>query len=342
MKHTIDLWGNEFPSDYRWDDDKNAKLLNIVFYGGTFGNFLKFFLDKFSKLSPDLPGDPFTDTGTSHLVKSVKFSGLIQRYHPSFINDNRGETQLPVCLILPTTRKHHLYLKTAQWFRAGDRKVVPDDLWRMALGEMPEFLREVAQQVIKLYDIKEMSHFSWIPKFIVRDFYKLEFLQDLKDTHNCQWFDTFKSHEFFGSQKVYHLDLETFFSWKTFVMNITELDRVFELSLDFDRSEEMEQLFDKGLGADRHRQECNRVEEILDGRFEGQLYGMDVSSEAYIYAEMERRHDFVQMPLTNRFFRDPEEMRQFVEFYPNHYKAMNPNLPKFNGIDNPFYLHSKK
>jgi len=28
--------------------------------------------------------------------------------------------------------------------------------------------------------------------------------------------------------------------------------------------------------------------------------------------------------------------------YPEHYKAMNPNLPKFNGIDNPFFLHRQK
>ena len=43
MKHEINLWGFE-PPNHRWDQDKNAKLLNIVFQGGTFGNFLRFFL----------------------------------------------------------------------------------------------------------------------------------------------------------------------------------------------------------------------------------------------------------------------------------------------------------
>ena len=104
----------------------------------------------------------------------------------------------------------------------------------------------------------------------------------------------------------------------------------------------MKSIFDKGLALDRHRQECNMVEEMLDGRFEGQLSGLDVSSEAYIYAEMEKRNDFIQMPLTNRFFRDTAELEQFVEHYPNHYKAMNPNMPKFNGIANPYYLKKDK
>ena len=342
MKHTINLWDKDFADDHRWDIDQNASLLNIVFNGGTFGHFLKFFVDKFSKLSPDLLGDPYTDTGTSHAVKSVKFSGLVQRYHPSFINDNQGNVGLPVCLILPTTRKHHLYLKIAQWFRAGEKRITPDDLWRKPLGEMPEWLREVAQQVIELYGIHKASHFSWLPKFIIRDFYKLEFLEDIEDTHNYQWFDAFKSHQFFGLQKTYHLDLESFFNWETFLKNMTELDRVFGLSLDFGRIDEMKDLFDRGIELDIHRQECNKVERILDGSFEGQVSGMDVSSQAYIYAEMEKKHDFIQMPLTNRFFRDTEELKQFVEYYPNHYKAMNPNMPKFNGIDNPFYLHRKK
>ena len=329
MKHMIDLWGTEWPPAYRWDNDKNAKILNIVFQGGTFGNFLKFFLDKFSKLSPDLPGDIFTDTGTSHNRESIKFSGLIQKYHSSFINDNKGETQLPICLILPTTRKHHLYLKMSQWFRSGHRKVVPDDLWRMALGEMPGWLREVARKVIELYDInKEKAHFSWIPKFIIRDFYKLEFLQDIKDTYNHQWFDTFKSHEFFGSQKVYHLDLEAFFNWETFLTNITELDRLFRLSLDFDRYEEMKHIFDKGLKLDRYRQECNRIEATVDGGLEGELSGLDVSSEAFIYAHYERQFPDIQMPLTNRFFRDTEEIKQFLEYFPNWYRRPNPNLTK--------------
>ena len=47
--------------------------------------------------------------------------------------------------------------------------MVPDTLWQKPLGEMPDLLREVAHQVIKLYDIKETAHFSWIPKFIIRD-----------------------------------------------------------------------------------------------------------------------------------------------------------------------------
>ena len=81
MKYDIDIFQEEEngPSDYRWDQDQNAKLLNIVFHSGTFGNFLKFFLDKFSQKTPNIVGDPFMSSGIAHKFEEVNsvFSGFI-------------------------------------------------------------------------------------------------------------------------------------------------------------------------------------------------------------------------------------------------------------------------
>jgi len=327
MKHDIDIFDNiNWSMDHRWDRDQNAKLLNIVFQVGTFGHFLKYFLERFSKNTPVMEQYPFTDIGTSHSIRDEDFSGLIQRYHPSFINDNKGNTNLPICLITPSTGKHYLFLKKAHWFRVGDEKIRPDDLWKKAIGEMPERLKEYVEEIRKLYNIKETAHYSWIPKFIVRDWYKLEFLQDLKDTYNYQWINTFKKHPFFEEQKMFHLDLETFFNWDTFVENITELNDVFDLALDFDRQAEMKEIFDQGLSLDVIRQECNLVEDVLANRSDLRLDQLDVATEAFIYAETEKANPDIQMPLTNRFFRDAEEIRQFLEHFPNWYRRSNPNI----------------
>ena len=328
MKHDIDLFGNNpaYPPDHRWDRDQNSKLLNIVFQTGTFGNFLRYFLERFSTKTPNITENPFTEIGTSHVLKPNDFSGLIQKYHQWFIKDNEGNTNLPICLITPSTGKHYLYLKKAQWFRLGDLKISPDDLWKKAVGDMSERIKSHSQVIIKLYDIKDTAHFTWIPKFIVRDWYKLEFLQDIEDTYNYQWFDTFKTHPFWEEQKMFHLDLETFFDWDTFVENITELNDMFDLGLDFDRQAEMKEIFDRGLSLDVIRQECNLVEDVLANRSDLRLDQLDVATEAFIYAETERANPDIQMPLTNRFFRDAEEIRQFIEHFPNWYRRSNPNL----------------
>ena len=341
MKQEINIF-DEQPSPLRTDRDRNAKLLNIVFIGGTFGNFLKYFLERFSKKTPMMEKDPFTEIGTSHALTSKDFSGLIQKYHLGFINDNEGQTDLPICLIVASTKKHYLYLKQAQWFRAGDTKISPDDLWKKAIGEMPEQIKSHAMDIIKLYNIKETAHFSWLPKFIVRDWYKCGFLMKQHDTYEYKFFEILKKHPFFKKQKTFELDLETFFYWKTFLENIKKMNDVFSLDLDFDRSEEMKEVFDRGLAMDKIRQECNMTDQVFRNDSDIDFRGLNVATEAFIYAMAELENDFVQMPLTNRFFRDLAELNQYVEHYPSHYKAMNPNLPEFNGIPNPFYLKKGK
>jgi len=328
MKYDIDIFDVPgIPRDYRGDLFKNAKLLNILFLPGCFGNFLKYFVERFSKKTPDMERYPFTGSGASHKIKKEDFCGLVQRYHETFINDNQGEMGLPVCLISPSTKKHYLYLKKAQWFRAGDKMNSPDDLWRKAVGELSASMKESAQNIIDLYNLKETAHFSWLPKFIVRDWYKLEFLKRLEDTYNYQFQKTFTAHEFFKKQKTFVLDLETFFKWEVFIENMVKLDDVFDLDLDFDRQSTMKQIFNQGLELDQMRMECNLAEDVLEHGSDRLLGNLEVTTEAYIYAHYERQFPDIQMPLTNRFFRDTEEIKQFLDHFPDWYRRSNPNIP---------------
>lgn len=330
MRHDIDLFEHDDPNKKDWylvyHKPKNASLLNIVFQGGTFGYFFQHFLQKFSKKTPDISIDPFTSTGTSHAADYKVYSDSIIGYHTHFITDNEGEEGLPVCLIMPSKEKHFQYLKHAQWFRSGDQKIRPDDLWKMAVGEMPESLKPYANDIQKLYGIKEQAHFTWIPKFVVRDWFKLAFLQKITNTYDYQWFDAYKNHSFFKQQKTHILDLESFFDWGSFIQNVTELDRVFELELDYTKEAEMKTLFDRGLSLDGIRKECNLVEQVLDLGTDDSLTDLDVSSEAFIYAHFEKQYPDIQLPLTNRFFRDHTEIIQYLEYFPNWYHRKNPNI----------------
>lgn len=334
MDYDIDIFDNHGGAsrDHRWDRDRNAKLLNIVFYGGTFGTFLKFFLDKFSDHSPEIEGDPFTDVGSSHAMGHRKFSGLFQRYHSSFINDNEGQTNLPICIITPRSRKHFLFLKKAQWFKPPSfnnnvtQRISPDDLFKKAFGEMPDFLQASAKEIKDLYSINDTAHFTWIPKFIVRDWYKLEFLKDTEHFYQHKWFEKLKGHQFFTEQRVVHMDMESFFDSKVFMASIEYLDERFDLKLDFSKRRQMLELFDTGMELDLIRQESNMVEQMLEQGHDADLRGLDVSTEAFIYAHFERMYPDIRMPMTNRFFRDYGEIMQYLEYFPSWYRHKNPNL----------------
>ena len=89
----------------------------------------------------------------------------------------------------------------------------------------------------------------------------------------------------------------------------------------------------------------NIVQEILDAvRKETQIQipKLDVIQEAYIYAKLEKENDFITMPLTETFFQSTGDIISYLKYFPEHYKAINPNLPTFNGYPNPYYLAKLK
>ena len=328
------------PLDYRWDLEKNAKLLNIVFLGGTYGHFLKFFLSKFSKLTPDITFSPFTDIGTTHRIKPEEQSRLIQKYHFSFINDNIGEINLPVCLIkINHTVKDALFMEASRFFRGGDRKIVQDVLYneqelyeegQKSFKPLKELFKTYKENICSLYKIN-LTKDSKIPKFIVRDWYKLLFLDgniEDKSWHSeiCQLANSFT---FFDEQKTYYFPLESFYDFETFIKNIKELDSYHCLKLDFDRMTEMKDCFLQGYNLDKHRQQLNLVFDVIDNlKTEKNMIipNLFVLYEAFLYAHIEKTNPEIPAPLTNHFFKDTNEIREYVKNYPNWYKRPNPNL----------------
>ena len=89
----------------------------------------------------------------------------------------------------------------------------------------------------------------------------------------------------------------------------------------------------------------DRVKEIIKcivNKTHMNIDNIDTVEQAYISAWIEQNNDFVNVPYTNQFFKTTTEIQFWLAHYPQHYKAMNPNLPTFNGIPNPFHLAKLK
>ena len=73
----------------------------------------------------------------------------------------------------------------------------------------------------------------------------------------------------------------------TFIKNIKELDSFHGLDLNFERLPAMKNIFERGLELDQIRQECNLVEQVIGHGADKDFGGLDVSTEAFIYATFE-------------------------------------------------------
>jgi hypothetical protein len=168
-----------------------------------------------------------------------------------------------------------------------------------------------------------------IPKFIVRDWYKLEFLQPLHITHHYRVFDTLKNHLFFKKQKIKHFPLESFFSFELFIKEIKILNKFFSLELDFDRMSEMQSIFEMAYELDRLRQKASltiKITDMLSAENDIEIPELGVLFEAFIYAFIEKTNPLIQAPLTNYFFKNTKEIKEYLKNYPSWYQRPNPNL----------------
>ena len=324
------IYTSGYPSDYRWDKDRNTKICNIVFLGGTYGNFLKFFIEKFSKLTPDIPIEgAFNDIGTFDISsKNIKYSGKIQRYHAEFINDNFNETNLNICQILPTKDCSYLYLTAGTQYRGGNHKFLHDDLYNIKIEEQQEFYLKYVDNIKKTYNINSIN--DKFPKFLVRDWLKLGFLDNLENNIIYKNFKTFAEHDFFKKQHTFQFPLESFFFFDLFLENLKRLDNFFNLCIDWDRLEEMHEFFYAMLKMDIIRNNFIETLKICESIDAGKILDIPclaVIFEAYIYAYIEKKHSVDKiLPLTNYFFKNTKEIYDFLKYLPNWYKLKNPNI----------------
>ena len=175
-----------------------GNLINIAFLGGTHGNFLKYIIDRFSQLTPSINESPFTKLGTSHV--QIKYSGKVNSYHPRSGWQNVDEPHI----IIKFDKDDVLYITRMIYARAGD---INTD-WNEDYIKFPNIWHEwfdEKNKIQKLYN-KKIDQDTLIPKSIMRDFFKMSFL-DIEN-HGVTYFlkHMMKNH----LENVYYMNFNNF------------------------------------------------------------------------------------------------------------------------------------
>lgn len=308
-----------------------GNIVNIAFQGGTHGNYLRFCIDNYSKLTPDVIGTPFNDNNTSH--RPLNYSDLIHRYHPSEQEPFFKNTDEPHILVT-VDKEDILFIERWATMRAGDFKV------------------NVSEKTVSLHNVF-LKHFPWkdkfkktynidltkesIPKFLMRDFYKLSFLNLDKNGFIVR-------DKMYRQQKpknTFMFPVSAFWNKDNFFKTLQEASDYLDLKLDIsDRT--VHDNFLAGLNFLESKDRTDDVIQAIQNNQDIDISALDVVEQAYVSAWIEENNKFVIVPMCDQFFQSTGEILNWLKHYPQHYKAMNPNLPKFNGIPNPFHLWNLK
>ena len=308
-----------------------GNLVNIAFQGGTHGNYLRYCIDKFSRHTPELKGTPFTDGGTSH--KKLQYSGEVTRYMTNQTTPYFQNVDQPHILIT-VEPADLLFLERWVTMRAGDFNV---DTNKNTVKFNSDFLKTFNWDTVfqKYYNVDLLN--DSIPRFLMRDFYKLSFLDT--DKNGFIKFDKVLRKN--KPKNTFEFPLSSFWDTDKFFSTLKNASQVMSLDLDLSNTSVHETFLDK-LNFLESRYRAQDIIKNIEQKKDVSTLDLDTVEQAYISAWIEKKYDFVHIPLTNNFFNSTGEILDWLKYYPQHYKAMNPNLPTFNGIPNPFHLWNLK
>jgi hypothetical protein len=309
-----------------------GNIVNIAFQGGTHGHYLRFCIDKFSKLTPELIGTPFTKNNTLH--NTLKYSGSVNRYHPEENYPHFQNTSEPHILIT-VDEEDLLFLERWVTMRAGDFNVdVSEDLVSVHLNFLQKF--PWIDKFKKYYNI-DLTKKS-IPKFIMRDFYKLSFIDP--DKNGFVMLDkVFRENK---PSNTFEFPVSCFWDKDKFIDVLEKINEELNLKIDINGCLSTHGLFLNKLNFLETKYRASEVTKAIQNKKDIDIQNLDTVEQAYVSAWIEKNHEFVIVPLCNKFFNTTGEIINWLEHYPQHYKAMNPNLPTFNNIPNPFHLWNLK
>jgi hypothetical protein len=321
----------------------SERLVNIGYFGGSHGAFLKYFIDKFSDLTPEIKASPFLDNGTSHNLK-VQYSGRVYRYtfedaegnpRNDYKFENKGEPQVLVTLDEPSLMNY----SRLHFTRESDHEFVGAKIKESNEGVVvsDKFVSIYAEKFFSMYNI-DLHKTKAIPDAVLRDFIKITFL-DIKQ--NKSFVKSKTTLQNIDTNTVC-ISLSEIWNTDQFMKKMKEISEKFGLQLVLDQP--AVDLHKEFLSRRINHKTWNRIYDIIDdvkNDKKSECLGLDIIEQGYLYAWLEKSYDFVQAPLTRKFFTNTKEIKEYVTHYPNHYKAMNPNLPMFNNIANPFYLWNK-
>ena len=303
----------------------------ILNSSGCHGHYLTYLIDRLSTNTPSITELPFNNLGNSHA--RLEYSGYACFLDGDQYQDKHLEESNIIKLIYPNDI---LYYERVSMARAGDADRDLHNL-HLDISFMETYNKSFYEKIKKLYNVSS----NRIPKFIVRDAYKIGFLDwtnqgsVISSKEDIGWINN----NLKDNNNLYLFEVNKFFSVESMRKELKIIDELFSLNLNLEELEYVHTEFIKRNKILNTQQRTEQVLNAISNNSSIKIPELDILQQAYVYAVLEKNNDFITMPMTETFFTDTQEIIDYINYYPEHYKAMNPNLPIFNNIPNPFFLH---
>jgi hypothetical protein len=309
--------------------------IQILYTGGMFGNLIRFILDR-SLPSSHLKGvlDPFIQEKNlhqkfewsptfcnSHQVNYKKYPHLNALKYQKVLNDTRQPDPAAKKIIITFDNDNEIFSHRCAFYRNPlmfDKNNI-DDIVQLA---DTKFVRES-------FANNEQS------AMVAKELKKIEFHAD-----NNIWSKEYKM--LLQDPSHYQFNIKNLFDVELLCKEIKKISEYFTLELEIDK------LYLAGLIEKIKKiapvdtiDRCQTVYRAIKNKEDIICADLDIIEQAWIEVLLEKEYDSVLFPFGTNWFSTTKQINEFLDRYPSYLKHMNPRLPWYNNIKNPFYLTGK-
>ena len=293
--------------------------IQVIYVPGTFGNCVRWMFDRFTKGSNFEGIDSPWDKHDRAHGSADKFSERFKRGHQLNGRENSPDPKADKIVISfdPTDL---LFVERCGFYRVPGRENEKDRY----------------KDIIDLADasfVKESFGSVLSSKTVAKELLKIQF-------HNIEkhlWWNSMK--KFITDKNYYQFDMYSLWDHDRLKNELTKVSERYKLHFNIDEKviHNVVEKIKKSYPV-MTRKRAHQVLDAIGSNNNIDCNDLDIVEQAYIEAELEKIYDCVIFPYGLNWFKDTNSIREFLDTYPTYLKHMNPRLPWYNNIKNPFYL----
>lgn len=309
--------------------------IQILYHGGMFGNLFRFLLDYSlpdSKLKTRTITDIFTKENNlhqtfewsnkfsnSHQLSFNNYPDLLERY-PQLKRDTRQPDPNAEKILITFDETDEIFAHRCGYYR--NPPLSSDSIEDIILLANQEF-------VIESFNNSKPS------KMVAKEIKKIEF----HDNKNL-WLKEYQKLK--QNSSIYQFNIRYLFNNDILVEELYKISKYFNLKLEIDENF-LKNIVNKIINIEPVPtiNRCNQVLEAVNNKKNIPCEDLDILEQAWIEVLLEKKHNSLLFPFGTNWFSNTNQINEFIDRYPSYLKHMNPRLPWYNNIKNPFYLTGK-
>ena len=300
--------------------NSNDKKIQIIYHPGTFGKLFRWLLDRFS------PNCQFKNID-SPWDEDNRVHGLFE-YNQRFIARNQ------------------INEKSISSYPGASKIIINFKLDDLLLAERCGFYRNPGQEneqtrhncIIECTDTKILQLFNInkkeMHKSVAKEIYKIQ----LHDHENHNWWNEIT--EYMKNNNHYQFPIYALWNKENFIKELKAISNKFSLDLNINEaiiSNITEKISKMYPISTRYR--AKNVLKAIKENTNIECNELDIFEQAWIEVILEKQHDSIIFPYGTNWFKNTNQINEFLNTYPSYLKHMNPRLPWYNNIKNPFYYN---